>query len=199
MARARAFVGEHADLEWFDRFFGARPGARFTVALGLLNGPLNYASRVRLGRNNKKENLYAVLGVWKTDENGEPVFDRSVLPTLVHEFCHSYVNPIVFQNEAKLAGAGKLMYPWVESEMKRQAYGNWLTVMCESVVRASVVRYVRNHDGARAAEKEAQEQVARHFRWTPQLSELLEEYEADRKRYRDFASFFPRVIGFLWT
>ena len=53
-----------------------------------------------------KIEFYCVFGVWKTDDQGLPAFDRSVLATVVHEFCHSYANPVVDGRFAELAKAG---------------------------------------------------------------------------------------------
>jgi hypothetical protein len=148
-------------------------------------------------RKGKGEDLYCILGVWATDEGGLPAFDREMLAIVAHEFCHSYANPLVYQHEKELAPAGETLYPLVAAGMKEQAYGNWRTMMCESLVRASVVRYVRATQGAEAAENEVREQVGRHFHWTPQLSELLAEYEAGRKEYPRLAAFMPRIVSFF--
>lgn len=195
VARLRKVILEDAGFDWFDTFFGARPNARFTLALGMLNGGSCYGPRVRLSK--QREDLYCVLGVWSTDQDGLPQFDRSMLSTVAHEFCHSYVNVLVDKNERKFEKAGEKIYPYVAEEMQRQAYGNWKAMMCESLVRACVVRYVRAAQGAEAAQKEAQEQVRRSFVWTPQLSELLEEYEAKRGRYKTFAAFLPKIVAFF--
>lgn len=192
--RARAVLEKEAHLDWFGGFFGARPGASFTLALGMLNGGACYGPRLRKG---KREEFYCVLGVWATDEKGVPTFDRDMVSTVAHEFCHSYANPLVYANEAKLKKAGETLYPLVEKGMRRQAYGSWQTMMCESLVRACVVRYVSATQGRKAAQAEAQEQVARHFHWVPDLAALLGEYEADRKRYPTLDAFMPRVVSFF--
>jgi hypothetical protein len=195
VTRLQTVLRADAGFDWFDKFFGARPGARFTLALGMLNGGACYGPRVRVSK--KQEDLYCILGVWSTDKEGLPRFDRTMLTTVAHEFCHSYVNWLVYKNEKKLRKAGEAIYPYVAEAMRRQAYGNWKTMMCESLVRASVVRYVRATQGPEAAQKEARAQVQRFFSWTPQLSELLEEYEATRKRHKTLEAFMPRIVAFF--
>jgi hypothetical protein len=195
VTRLQTVLQKDAGFDWFDKFFGARPGARFTLALGMLNGGACYGPRVRVSK--KQEDLYCILGVWSTDKEGLPQFDRTMLSTVAHEFCHSYVNWLVYKNEKKLKKAGETIYPHVADEMRRQAYGNWTTMMCESLVRACVVRYVRATQGPEAAQKEARAQVQRSFLWTPQLSELLEEYEATRKRYKTLEAYMPKIVAFF--
>ena len=51
-----------ARLEWFDQFFGARPGAKFKVVVSLLNGPNNYGPSLKV---DGQEEMSCVLGVWR--------------------------------------------------------------------------------------------------------------------------------------
>ena len=194
-SRMKKVLDEEAHLEWFDQFFGRRPQASFSVILGLVNGGQCYGPRCRA--DDAKEDLYCVLGVWKTDGEGMPTFDREVLSTVVHEFCHSYANPIIDQHEAELRVAGQKIFPHVSSAMQRQAYGNWKTMMCESLVRACVVRYIRRHDGAVAAWMEIQKQKQRQFLWMKELSDLLGEYETARDEYPSLEKFAPQIVSFF--
>ncbi len=91
------------------RFLGARPQASFTVVLGLLNGGCCYGPHYRLPDG--KEELYCVLGVWKTDDDGLPIFEADMLETVVHEFCHSYANEIVDRHADELKAAGEKLFP----------------------------------------------------------------------------------------
>jgi hypothetical protein len=179
--------------EWFETFFGERPGAQFRVVLGMVNGPANYGSRVR---TEEGEEIYSIVGVWRTDLLGNPTFDSRCLPTLVHEFCHSYCNPIVDAHASELESAGKKIFAQSEDRMRRMAYGNWKTVMRESLVRASVVRYLRSAEGEAAAQREIERQERLGFKWIRGLSALLEEYEATRDVHPTLDSFFPRIVAY---
>ncbi len=193
--RLRTLLGEKGHLEWFNEFFGNRPGAAFLATFGMLNGGCCYGPRVRLP--DKTEALVCVLGVWKTDGNGKPDFDDSVLDTVVHEFCHSYVNPAVDGNWSLLEKPLSLIFPYVAEAMKKQAYGSPLTVMRESAVRACVVRYVLRCSGTDAAEKQIRSEISRSFLWTRELSDMLGEYETRRKEYRSFDAFIPKIAEFF--
>lgn len=59
----------------------------------MLNGGSCYGPRCR--DKTETEELFCVLGVWATDGQSLPVFRKVVLSTVVHEFCHSYANPII--------------------------------------------------------------------------------------------------------
>ena len=194
-SRMEAVLKEHAHLEWFGEFFGERPQADFTVALGLLNGGCCYGPRCRTVDG--REQLYCILGVWKTDAEGLPQFDGDMLGTVVHEFCHSYTNAIVDRYAAELKSAGEKILPHVESAMRRQGYGNWKTMMYESMVRASVVRYTYKHAGPAAARRAIENEKKRQFLWIGELSGLLAEYETHRDQYATLDAFFPKVVTFF--
>jgi uncharacterized protein DUF4932/Big-like domain-containing protein len=194
-SRMRSLMDKEAHLDWFNRFFGERPKAEFTLILGMLNGGSCYGPRCRdqAGR----EELFCVLGVWASDERGLPVFGKDVLSTVVHEFCHSYANPIIDRHTSELRGAGEQLYEPVAGRMRSQAYGNAATMLRESLVRASVVRYLNRYEGTKSVEREISEQQTRGFGWMKELSGLLGQYESERDHYSTLESFSPRLVGFF--
>ncbi len=195
-SRMQAVLEKEAHLEWFGEFFGERPDARFSVVLGMLNGGCCYGPHCRTADG--KEEMYCVLGVWKTDDEGQPQFATAgVIPTVIHEFCHSYTNGFVFRHEAELKAAGEKLYASAASAMQAQAYASGTTVLCESLVRACVVRHTRKYAGEEAAKKEIREQTARKFGWVGELSDLLGEYESHRDRYPTLDAFSPRLVKFF--
>lgn len=192
--RARKLVVEQGRLEWFGKFFGERPGAQFHLVPALVNGPNCYGPHCRIGTN---EEFYCVLGVWETDWKGKPWFSKPMLETVAHEFCHSFVNPHIYARTAELQRAGERLYAPVKAQMQRQAYGNWQTVLHESLVRASVVRYVAATASPDAAAALASKEAERGFRWTPALAALLAEYESKRDEFPNFGTFMPQVVKFF--
>ncbi len=194
-SRMRTLMDREAHLDWFNTFFGERPKARFTLILGMLNGGSCYGPRCR--DQTGTEELFCVLGVWTTDRQGVPVFGKDVLSTVVHEFCHSYANPIIDRHSRELREAGERLYVTVAGRMRSQAYGNALTMLRESLVRASVVRYLNRYEGEQTAGREIREQQARGFSWMKELSGLLGQYEAERDRYPTLESFAPRLVAFF--
>ena len=189
-------IAEHADLTWFQTFFGARPTARFQVVLGLLNGGGNYGPSVQLRDGN--EDLYAIIGCWDVDEEGRPRYGRTVVPTLVHEYCHSYCNHIVDAHYTALKEAGDALFEMTAEAMKKQAYGNGRTLLCESLVRACVVRYRAVVDGDKAVAEELVEQKRRSFHWTSELAGLLAtDYEKNRKDFPTLHEFGPKLAAFF--
>jgi hypothetical protein len=194
-ARLRQLVDTAGDPAWFGRFFGHSPVKPFALVPALLNGDANYGPRIRTSDGG--EEFYAVVGVYLTDRTGLPAFDDRELPNIVHEFSHSFINPMVVQHLDEFGGAGPQIFAADSQEMKDQAYYTWPTVIDESLVRATVVRYRLSHEGREAADAEITDQKARGFLWIRELADLLGQYESGRSQYPDFEAFLPRVTRYL--
>jgi hypothetical protein len=195
-SRLDAFLARHGHLEWFDEFFGERPGASYTVVPALLNGGASYGPRCRSADG--KESLYCIIGVWETDNEGIPQFRQGgVIGVVVHEFCHSYTNRIVDRYAAQLELAGRKIFPYVAAEMRKQGYRHWNNVMYESLVRACTVRYFERYFGATTALQVIESEKKRQFLWMGGLSKLLAEYETHRDQYKTLDEFMPRIVTFF--
>ncbi len=189
-----AVLADAVDLDWFESFFGESRRGEFRLVLSMLNGPCNYGPRFS---GDSGCEIYCICGVSGGDEHGAPAFDRRVISTIVHEFSHSYANPVADRHAAELEEPAKKVFARVEAEMRRNAYGSWETMTRESLVRASVVRYLAAHEGEAPAKRQIDEDVAKGFLWIESLSELLEEYESKRDTYPTLDSFAPRLIAFF--
>ena len=186
-------VIDKVDFEWYRRFYGELPNGTFNLYIGLLNGGGNFGPKVVYPQGT--EDLFAIIGTWETDDHGLPLYNDSVLSTIIHEYNHSFINHLVYTNEVKLAASGEGIFKLVELQMKSQAYANWKTMMLESWVRAAVVRYLFEHDRA-AYHQEIVTQKARGFIWIDELSVLLGVYENSRSAYPTFRSFVPIISGY---
>ena len=130
-------------LGWFSAFYGMPAPAKFRVIIGLDDGGANYGPRLVLLDGTQE--FYAVMGSWTEDAEGTPTFDRSYLPTVIHEFNHSYINPIVAAHFMEFHGL-QAVHDAVGAQMKRNGYGDDTMVMIqESLVRACVVLYLKEN------------------------------------------------------
>jgi len=200
VSRLKTYLQKNGRFNWFNTFFGTGPRATFTVIMGMLNGSSSYGVKVSLPSGG--EELFSILGIWTVDRKGNPIFDASVtgfdvIPTIIHEFCHSFINPLVNKYEKQLEKAGRTIFSYVVSDMKKQAYNSWKILVSESLVRASVIRYILKGSGPTAARKQMAKDVKRKFIWIEDLSNRLGEYESQRDKYKDFEAFLPRIITFF--
>jgi hypothetical protein len=145
-----------------------------------------------------RETFYAIMGAWSFDSTGKPVFDvKGYLPTLIHEFNHSFVNYLTEKYKTSFGATGDTIYSVVGTKMRRQAYGDWPVMLSEALVRASVIRYLMGHNSDSAvAKKELADQMSLGFFWMDRLVDLLGGYESDRKKYPTLESFMPRIVDF---
>ena len=183
------------DQTWYADFYGTEAQETFTVVIGFCNGGQNYGIRRHL--EGGPEEAVSVIG-YVVDSNGVPQYDGSYLALLIHEFNHSFVNPLLTDHAALLERSGKILLATTRYAMAVQAYGNWQTLLNESLVRAATICYMQAHDyPLRTVKAMLVEELSRNFYWMPELVGLLHEYERERSAYPTFASFCPRIAAFF--
>lgn len=181
---------------WLDEYFGRQPDARYEVIVGLLVGPCNYGTSVQFPDG--REEITPIIGCTRFDQHGIPVIDdAAALAIIVHEFCHPYSNPLFEKNPEPFRKSGQALLARHREAMRRQAYGSWRSVICETLVRASVVRYLEANHGPQVARADLQEQEQRSFKWVPGLCEELARYERNRDQYPTFEDFMPEIADYL--
>ncbi len=181
------------DIDWYTDFYGESPNQEFIIVNALGNGGGNYGAKIT---NNNKEIVYAIMGTWMCDSLGLPIYNtEKYLPTLIHEFSHSFVNHNIEKHKDKLASSGVVIYEPIKEMLQKQAYSNWETMYFEAVVRASVVKYLKDHNYDKAyIDKQLTSEINRGFIWTDSLVEELERYSNNREKYPTFNSFMPEIV-----
>jgi len=184
------------DVSWYTSFYNEKPTSEFKIINALGNGGGNYGPSLVL---DSSEVLYAIMGTWSVDEEGQPMYaTNEYLPTLIHEFNHSFINHLVEQYEKDLSKSGEIIFSHVEEKMRKQAYGTWQVMMAEALVRASVIKYLIDHSYASDfIDSEMADEVEKGFVWTPDLVNLLMQYDANRSTYPTFEPFMPEVVAFF--
>ncbi len=194
--RMQAKLGERAYREWLAKFFGARPQASFRVIPALLTGGSCFS--VGVIHPNGSEEILPVIGIWKWDGDGLPLFDDGFVPTVVHEFVHSYTNPLVDAHAKALDPPAERIFRHCRPTMELQAYGSARILLYESLVRACVVRHVAATEGEEATARAIREEEERNgFEWMGALAELLARYETARARFATLGDFMPEIIRFF--
>lgn len=192
----RRLIEEHADLGWFDAFFGTPPAADFVVVPLLATSEVNFGP-ILPGLGVRPER-YAVLGALNNgvDSAGLPVYPPRLVPTLVHEFNHSYVNELLVAHADRFAESGPAVFAAVAESMRAHGYAEWRVVLSEALVDGAVARYVLAHQGTEAANARVAARRERGHVYMRELFDLLGEYEANRSLYRTFDAFMPPVAAY---
>jgi Domain of unknown function (DUF4932) len=194
-ARMKETLARRPMKRWIESFFGVplQPDSR--VRIGLLNGGANYGSSVLYPDGRLV--VFPTIGVWNWDSHGLPVFDDRILDTIIHEFCHPFVNPLIDDNLDQLQSAGRKLHLLNRQVMAAQAYGEPRTVLYESLVRASVVQVLALGEGDKTAAAQLKHELSRGFWWTPPLVKSLERYSKNREKFPTLAKFMPELAADL--
>ena len=186
-------VYEKLDIAWYPAFYGQDPEEQFIIINALGNGGNNYGPQIKLSDGQRK--VYAIMSTWKTDQAGDPLYTaEEYFPTLVHEFNHSFINHLVDKNHDLFASSGEKIFEVVGTLMQQQAYGAWHMVFKESLVRAAVIRYMKDHDFTPAeVANETIAQLARGFYWIEDLVKELDRYVQQRDAYPTLESYMPQM------
>jgi len=187
-------INKEVHLEWFSEFFKFSSPIHFRVILAINNGGCNYGARFQ---NEDLLEAYCILGVWKTDAAGKPKIDESVIPTFIHEFCHSFANPIIDAHLCELKKSCEKIFGYVHLAMEQMAYGHWEIMMRETLVRTSVIRYFKKLGKTDIVKAEIESNTKRGFIWIGEFVDLFDLYEADRKKYPDIEAFMPQIVKFF--
>lgn len=186
---------------WYFKYFGTKRLRHFNIIIGCGNGGQNYGAET----NSKEggQQIYAIQGSWKFDTLGNPVFPADkYFPIIVHEFNHTFINPILekFEHNDTLKRSAASLFNSVKSFMVADNYAMWQIMVNESLVRASVVRYlIDNHANGGVIDAEMTEQEDEGFFWIRPLVALLGKYEKHRDLYPAFEAFYPKIIHFFDT
>ncbi len=183
--------------DWYPRFYGTQPTEKFGIIIGFTNGGGNYGpSRQREGQPRE---VFAICGYYVDEATGN-AFENAAdyAATLIHEFNHSFVNPLYETYADQLGPIGEKLLKWHHRNMSSQAYRNAATVINESVVRAAVILYMQENGFTDEQVKaEMYEQIARDFLWMPELVTATQYYTKHRNRYRTLSDFYPEIIKCL--
>ncbi|RIV31671.1 DUF4932 domain-containing protein [Flagellimonas lutimaris] len=189
-------VHDELDVNWYQEFYGQEHKGEFRIVNGLGNGGGNYGPSISIA---DKEIIYAIMGTWSVDNLGMPQYELDdYFPTLLHEFNHSFVNHIVEKYHTELSKSGEAIFAVLKDIMESQAYGSWQTMYAEAIVRAGVIRYLKDHNYPNEIiETELNNEMNRGFSWTDKLVQELERYGQNRDMFPTLESFMPELVKFF--
>ena len=186
--------------KWYPEFYGTAPNETFNVVIGFLTGGCNYGPTVEIP--NRPRDVYAVLG-YVVQPDSTVMFDENpeyYRNLLVHEFNHSFVNPLLTLNEIfyeRMSVPAEKLFDRTSTIMSIQSYSTWDCVINESVVRAAVACYFLDNGTANDVRNSINEELKVGFYWMPQLVNKMNYYRNNRDTYPTFASYYPEIISFF--
>ncbi|MDE5560167.1 MAG: DUF4932 domain-containing protein, partial [Bacteroidales bacterium] len=186
--------------KWYTDFYGNPPLETYAILLGFINGGCNYGCNRQLPGQPRE--IFAVLGYAFGDSLTAYETQPDVyLGILVHEFNHSFVNPLIEDGQMfteTMGDAGAKLQQFCEAIMNWQAYPEWQNIINESIVRAAVICYLQDQNTADSTIRQAiLDEMQVRFVWMPELVLKMQEYRHNRNLYPTFDAFYPELVAFF--
>jgi hypothetical protein len=189
-------VYDFIDFDWYVSFYGEKPSEKFNISLALGVGDTIYNVEYQNEISGERE-VCLFLGAGGTDNTGMVEYDSNInlyYTTLVHEFGHSFVDALMDKHKELFRVNGEKIFKLLEPEMRIQGFDNWETMLDEAFVRASVVKYLKDHDFEQAMiESLLQFELTNSFLWIKPLVDELEKYDSQRNNYPTISGFIPAL------
>ena len=178
-----------------ERWFGTCENARYNIIVAPGNGTHCYGPKYTDTRG--VTDYYAITGLFTDKELDSAAFSIDtpyLIPLIVHEFSHSFVNTVVDRNLHRL---GKYADQIVRRSPETNTYNHGETLLYESLVRAVVYKYLKAHHASEETFKRQQDwDTSQGFPWIQQLVDHLDQYEQHRDKYPTFESFAKKLQKF---
>lgn len=179
-------------IDFFTNYFGYQNNAKFYINLM----PYTTEGAYCCYTNNK---IYACFPVSKKTKK-KNLFDttnreKNIIDTVVHEFCHSYINPITQKSKINLPIN---FFDKIKSQMNKIAYTNDNSIINEHIVRAIEIRFIKIfYNDDEWAQSRMDKEKENGFIYIKTIVNSLIEYEKKRKEYPTIEAFYPQIIKAL--
>lgn len=197
--RFKTQVSDKIDFQWFNDFFGDNDFSfESNMIISLLTGSNNYGASAY--SKDGKKHIYSVNGFGYTDSLDLPMFSPQFHNVVVHEFCHSFCNPIIDRYLDQLYPQAEKFYKSYEYKMKMQSYGSVEHYLSEIFVRACTMHYMSRQAEDREERldiifEDMQLEKYYGFLWIDSLYNILEYYQHNRQIYKNIDSFMPEIVN----
>ncbi len=180
--------------DWFQNFFGEKPNGDYNLFISLTNGGNNYGANTHF--KDGRKDIFSIIGTWRTDSLKNPIYSVNTISTIIHEFNHSFCNPLIDANYDKMDKQASKFFKLVSKILSQQAYDIPKIMLYEILVRACVIKYYQNN---KISENKVKSLIANEksngFLWIEELVNLLSNYEKNRDKYLTLNSFMPEIVN----
>ncbi|MHA2496741.1 MAG: DUF4932 domain-containing protein [Candidatus Hodarchaeales archaeon] len=131
-------------------------------------------------------------------QNERPAFGSAagIKHLALHEFAHSFVNPVVDRHLGEILDYEELFMP-VAANMSQMGYGSWPTILSETLVRAFTAWAYGEEYGAESADTKLAYEEGLGFYFVREIYNAYREFLAKRDKYPRWEDFFPEIVGVL--
>lgn len=180
------------DYAWYEGFFGTIENPSHQIILSFLIGNNNNGLSVLLKDGSIMSS--PVMGSAIESPSGGVIYYSGILEVIIHEFSHPYCNPLITKYWNSMEEKALEVFKVVQGEMVAQAYGTPTTMMCETFVRSSVIRYFLSHFSDYSRNALVSQQEALGFKLVSPFVDALELREKNQTTYPTMDEFMPELI-----
>ncbi len=186
-------IGDQDYIKIIEEYYGYKQNSYSVIPTSLFHHG-GYGALVMTDEGN---NIYNICGPVNSTE-GMPSFgDEAALQyILLHEFSHSFVNPLADQYKTRLDSSTSLFEP-IRTQMKKIGYGTWRTCVNEHLVRTNVARFFNQLEGVDAKNKILKQEYDKGFIYINVLDSLMQIYESNREEYLTYNDFYPVILNYF--
>lgn len=193
LAKANLYkmINREQIFHWYKDFFGYYP-ENFLVYMALLNGSSSYGYPVFYPDGEVE--FVSLIGGRFPNKAHVPTYPKDwFLPVIIHEYTHSYINPLIKSMPEEFKELGEAMLVTHRAAMIEHGYNVWNVILQEYIVRACTIRYLEQMVSSKAAKKNLANDISGGFTEIEGVVSLLDTYENNRDNYRDIESFVPQI------
>ncbi|MCL2347389.1 MAG: DUF4932 domain-containing protein [Planctomycetaceae bacterium] len=182
-------INDKIDYSWFKKFYGDANLDYFHIVPNCIDEQGGYGACCRF--KDGHEEYFSMISAPGPDA---PYHDYYIW-LIIHEFNHSFCNPLVEKHLDDLMPAAERIFPFVANTMANQYYSRPDIMLNEYLVRACEIRYLLAHEMKDETDRLIQAyRNSRGFLWIEELVELLDRYEKERDKYPTLDDFMPEIV-----
>lgn len=175
---------------WVDTYCGKTDKLASRIILSFMAGNTGYGCYIM--RKNGTLLLTPIIGSLSQD-NGIVRYYNDV-HHLVHEFSHPFWNKPISDNWSSISCKADEVFSKVADAMAKQGYVQAISMIGETLVRASTIRYMISHNMEDEVDKMLALETSRGFIMLRTLVKTLEKREQEADKYPTLADFMPEII-----
>ena len=192
IAEVKSLLEGKAYIQVLEDFYGESRNSYDVILPPLFAG--GYGITVE---SKKGYDIYGVIGPCSLRDKRVTFACLGYLESIIlHEWSHSFVNPLVDQNLDRFKESIALFEP-IKGMMRNQAYPSWRISLYEHIVRACEIHIRANLYEDFKKDKPLRRQEGKGFWYISYVDSLLDVYETQRKQYPTFSQFVPVIANRL--
>ena len=195
LAQTAASLPEWDLIGELEDFHARHDFASFVLAPSPMQLPNGGNFGISITRADGKTMAFYLMGIEADEKNGTYGFNGEWTWLALHEFGHSFSNPVAEKSDPQLA-AYSYLFPGVAKKARRWGYSNWGDfVGGELLTNAIASRIIYRKNGPAAAEAFLKDCEDRGWVFIRDYFSMLGDYEGDRTKYRTLYDFYPQMVA----